>query len=148
MTLRLPLPPRMFRWLVIIWGGAAFVWLSLEDNQTLPVTILGTGSAILFAVSRLFRSFGGRRLSPTAVWLGSPLFGGVTGAMAAVSTAMLMFLKTAIHAHVFPDYPPAQILAMLERAPAWAGAGLLIGLGIMLAWRGLSERSADGRSVS
>jgi hypothetical protein len=138
----------MFRWWVILWGGAVFVWISLEDNGTLPVAILGTGSAILFALSRLLRNFGGRQLSPRAAWLGAPLVSGVTGAMAAVCTALLMFLKTAIHAHIFPDYPPAQILAMLERAPIWAVAGLLIGLGVMFAWWGLSEREPDGRSVS
>jgi hypothetical protein len=148
MTLRLPVLPRSFRWLVIAWGGAIFLWISLEDNPTLPVAILGVGSAALITLSRLFGRIGGHQIRLRSAWLGAPLVGGVVGAVAAVFTALLMFLKTAMHAHIFPDYPTAQILAMLQRAPAWGAAGVLIGLGYMLAWWSMRDRVDHDRSVS
>lgn len=148
MTLRLPTLSRSFRWLVIVWGGAVFLWLSLEDNQTLPVVILGVGSAALLVLSRLLGRSGRQHIPLRIAWVVVPLIAGLVGVLGAVGTSFLMFLKTAMHAHFFPDYPTAQILAMLERAPTWGAAGALIGLGLMFAWWGLSDRTDHGRSVS
>lgn len=48
----------------------------------------------------------------------------------------LMFFKNALHAHVFWDFPPAMVVAMLTRAPelgiswcvGWIGDGVSMGV--------------------
>lgn len=148
MSLRLPLLPRSFRWLIIVWAGIVFLWISLEDNHALPVAILGTGSVLLFAAYRLLTRLGGRTIAGAAALVGIPLLGGLVGMASAVGTAALMFLKTAIHAHIFPDYPAAQIIAMLERVPAWAAAGGLVGCGILFALIGTTRGVSDEQQLS
>jgi hypothetical protein len=140
--MRFPQLPRNFRWLVILWGGALFFWISLEDRSSLHVAVLGAGSALILAIVQIAHRFGGRTLSTRTLWVTAPLLGALIGAGGAVATALLMFLKTAIHAHVFPDFPPMQIIAMLERAPAWAGAGILISTGLLFAYTGLRVEGA------
>jgi hypothetical protein len=58
--------------------------------------------------------------------------GGMVGAGSAALTATFMFLKTAIHSHLYPDYPIGIMLAMLERIPAWGIVGVLLGLCLWL----------------
>lgn len=53
--------------------------------------------------------------------------GGIMGTSAAAYTAGLMLLKTALHNHVYPDYPLSVILGILVRLPMWTIAGALIG---------------------
>jgi hypothetical protein len=43
-----------------------------------------------------------------------------------------MLLKTGWHAHPIPDYPASMIVEMLARAPLWAAAGALAGVGVWL----------------
>ncbi len=141
--LRLPHLPRGARWLVIVWAGAVFLWISLEDHQTLPVALLGTGCVVLFAVVRLLQRFGGAAVPARLAWLAAPLIGGLVGAASAVAASLLMFMKTAIHAHVFPDYPYAQIIAMLQLAPTWLAAGALIGLGLLFVYQAVHHTQRD-----
>jgi hypothetical protein len=48
-----------------------------------------------------------------------------------------MFFKNARHSHLYPDYPPEQLLAMLGRAPIWMLAGAFLGLSLGLGWLAL-----------
>jgi presenilin-like A22 family membrane protease len=45
-----------------------------------------------------------------------------------------MLIKNGLHAHLFPDYPFGLIASVIARAPAWALAGSLAGLALMLVW--------------
>jgi hypothetical protein len=59
-----------------------------------------------------------------------------------------MLLKSAAHAHTYPDYPLPLLGATLARSPAWATAGALIGLGSALLWIALSPPAPDQPSSS
>jgi hypothetical protein len=132
----LTLPPRPFwlRLLIVGWGAVIFIWLSLEDNTALPVAILGTGAAFLFASQWLLSHFGGKPLAPAYAYAGGVLFGALVGVGAAVTTAVLMLGKTVAHSHTFPDYPVGQIVAMLARTPVWGMVGALLMLSALLIW--------------
>ena len=43
------------------------------------------------------------------------LTGSLIGALSALASALLMLFKDLRHGHIFPDYPPEMMLAMLER---------------------------------
>jgi hypothetical protein len=112
---------------MLAYGIIVFLWMTPEDNNVLSVTVLGVVGTIIAAAHFAFR-FSGRQVPHLAI---IP-FGGMIGGGAAVVTAFLMFLKSAAHAHIFPDYPPLLILGMLERVPAWTLAGALVGLAAAL----------------
>jgi hypothetical protein len=114
------------------YGIILLVWLSMEDNGTVSVALLGTGAAVLYSSSWLLKRSAGQVL-PLRVWLpGLILFGGTLGALSTLTTTLLMFFKTGWHGHGFPDYPPQMLLAMLQRLPVWTLAGALIGLAAAL----------------
>jgi hypothetical protein len=66
--------------------------------------------------------------------ISAALLGGIVGLGGALSSAGFMFFKNALHAHAFWDYPPGMVGAMLSRAPSWALAGALAGLGMGCLW--------------
>lgn len=115
------------RAITIIFGIVCFFWLSPDEAGWLVIP-LGIGGAVLLTL-HLARQV---RKIALAKWLQLTLFGAISGALATVTTAGLMFFKTALHNHIYPDYPLIVILGMLARAPAWALAGALIGLALAL----------------
>ena len=60
------------------------------------------------------------------------LFGAVSGAFSSICAVLLMLFKDARHAHLYPDYPPRILGAMLSRLPAWLVAGALAAIGVVL----------------
>ena len=125
------------RWLLILLGMVLFIWLSVEDQRSEPVSLLGVGAAGGAVLSWASRQWGGQPLQRVAWrWL-LPLLGFLWGGAAALATALLMFFKTALHSHAFPDFPLPMILATLERLPIWALAGALLGLGLYALGRAL-----------
>jgi hypothetical protein len=132
MNLSIPKADSRVIFLMVGYGIILLVWLSLEDNGTLSVALLGTGATILYSSVWLLKRSGGQVL-PLRLWLpGLILFGGILGALSTLTTTLLMFFKTGWHGHIFPDYPPQMLLAMLQRLPVWMLAGALIGLAIAL----------------
>jgi len=121
----LHLNPRLWRWLALGWGATALLWLGLEDSNALLVAGLGLWGALL---SMLQPSTAAISAKP---W-GWTVLGALGGAWASILATALMFFKNAWHAHPFPDYPPAMLLAMLERLPWWALVGALLGLAFTL----------------
>lgn len=123
------------------YGLLIFIWLSPEDNAVWPVALIGLGLALLSTVWLIQRRLGGSVFPARYVLIGGILLGGIVGLGGALSATGLMFFKNALHAHVFWDFPPAMVLAMLTRAPSWALAGGLAGLGIgcLWLWRGNRE---------
>jgi len=120
------------RWAVIICGVVIFLWMSPEDNHIWPVAMLGTVAALLLVLWWTLGRFGGQHINAGALLTMGAVSGLITGASGAVITAILMLLKNARHSHFFPDFPPEQIIAMLERAPLWGIAGSFAGLGMSL----------------
>jgi hypothetical protein len=132
MNLSIPQPDSRVIFPMVGYGIILLVWLSLEDNSTVSVALLGTGAAVLYSSIWLLKRSGGQVL-PLRLWLpGLILFGGTLGALSTLTTTLLMFFKTGWHGHSFPDYPPQMLLAMLQRLPVWMLAGALIGLAIAL----------------
>lgn len=123
-----------FRLVVIGYGLVFLLWMSLEDTHTEPVVVLGVALSLLVSLRTLLRRLGGQEVSIRQLLLILAFSGGLVGVGASISTALLMFFKNAWHAHLFLDFPPGIMLAILERAPAWGLAGVLIGIGIGLSW--------------
>lgn len=130
--LNIPPAPHALRWGIILLGAITFLWLSVEDTAITSVAALGSALALYISIMQLWRRIGDRTLSSRYVVIGAAIFGAGAGSLSVISIVALMFLKTALHSHLFPDYPPLQMLAMLERLPAWAAAGVFMGLGIVL----------------
>ena len=118
------------RHLLVVTGIAVLLWSGLEDSDAIVVTILGallaTAAAAIILMSRRFRALFLRQSLPKRL----ALAGALVGALASVTTPLLMLFKDLRHAHVFPDYPPEMMLATIERMPHWALAGGLAGFGI------------------
>jgi hypothetical protein len=130
----IPYPGRRVRLLTVGYGLLIFAWLSPEENQVWPVALLGCGLSLLGLILLVMSKLGGRTAPPAYVLPGAILFGLVAGFGASIATAGLMFFKDALHAHLFPDFPPLMMLAILQRAPIWTLAGGLAGVGFALAW--------------
>ena len=127
---------RRARWIISIFSAILFFWLRLEDNSIWPVVVLGAGLAALTVGWTTMGELGGHEIRTRYVLPGAALLGALTGVGAALATAALMVVKTGMHGHLFPDYPPGEIIAILQRIPIWALAGGMTGLGLALAWRG------------
>lgn len=137
MSLKFPKPDYRARFALLAYGLLIFLWLSLEDNGTLTVSLLGAGLATALILYQVFERIGGKELSMRFF---IPLFiglGALIGAASSIATILLMFFKTAWHGHGFPDYPLELIRDILLRLPAWAIAGGLIALGVALLLRGV-----------
>ena len=126
--------PRRTRLLTIACGVVVFFWLRIEDNNVIPAVIAGFGLSLLGAFIWLTKNLSGKTLRPHYLLFGSALLGAVCGLATAVGTAGLMLLKNGMHGHAFPDFPFGVIVEILQRAPSWALAGGLAGLGLILAW--------------
>lgn len=112
---------RRWRYIALGLSAALFVWLGLEDNSVVPVTLFGAGMSGMVA----WRVLMDRRPN---VWLYS-----ITGALAGFAVTpivlLLMVIKSGLHSHAAPDYSIAHLAAVLERTHFFALSGLLIGLG-------------------
>lgn len=135
--LTIPPRPRRLALLTLLFGMILFVWMSVEDSVWL-VSLFGWGLSLLIAAHSLFR-FAGRTF-PARTWQSAVVIGGaLVGAGASLATMLLMVIKTAWHAHVYPDYSFPLIAGIAARLPAWALAGMLVGLAFVL-YRGYRRR--------
>jgi len=144
-------PSRRLRLLTMGYGLLIFIWLTPEDNMVWPVALLGFGLALLSIIWLVQRRLGGSVFPARYVLMSGALLGGIIGLGSALSSTGLMFFKNALHAHVFWDFPPGMVAAMLTRAPSWALAGGLAGLGVgclWLWWKSAAYRNSANTSDS
>jgi hypothetical protein len=130
---------RRARLLTLGYGISVFLWLRIEDNSLLPAVVAGLGLSLLAAFLWLTNNLGGKGLRLRYVLPGAALLGALCGLGAATATTGMMLLKNGMHGHVFPDFPFGVIVEILQRAPMWALAGGLAGLGLVLAWWALKQ---------
>lgn len=135
--MRLPKRGRRARWLAIGYGLLLFVWLTPEDNSVVPVTLLGAGLSVLLVIYWVLGKWGGSSIAERYVVPGVVLLGAAAGLGTSITTFSLMLVKNVQHSHIYIDFPPGLMLAILARAPLWALAGGLLGLGLTLAWLAL-----------
>ena len=134
------------RHLLVVCGIAVLLWSGMEDSDARMVTLLGTLLAAAFGMLLIRSQRLPERLKRFSLPKRAALFGALIGALASVTTPLLMLFKDLRHAHAFPDYPAGMMLATLERMPAWALAGGLAGFGIGLLlklgsdWRKIADR--------
>jgi len=118
------------RHLTILTGIAVLIWSSLEDNDAALVSVLGalaaTAATMMIFNTRFMRQILPRGDLPKRATAG----GALIGALASVTTPLLMLFKDLRHAHIFPDYPPGMMLETVARLPIWALAGGLAGFAI------------------
>jgi len=137
---RIPALSLGLRWALIGVGVSVFIWTGLEDDRVGVAAGLGVALTGLVLAHGLTGRIAGRMLTGAqigAAWAG---FGALMGGLGAFATVLLMAFKDARHAHPFPDSPAGLLAAMLARAPGWALAGALIGIGFYAAWRARTPR--------
>ncbi len=127
-------PGSGLRLITVVYGLLLFVWLSPEDSVVWLVAVLGMGLSALMLTWLVQRRLGGSTIPAAYVPTAGGLLGTICGLGGTLGAAGLMFFKNALHAHVFWDYPPALVAAMFTRAPVWALAGGLVGVGLSLLW--------------
>ncbi|MBK8020349.1 MAG: hypothetical protein IPK19_02720 [Chloroflexi bacterium] len=116
---------------------AILQWMSLEDHSATLPTLLG-----LFVSSLVAFRHAALSDQPVRANLRLVLNGLGIGLGTSLTAALLMLLKTGWHGHLFPDFPLGMIVDVLVRAPAWGAAGMLVGLGALLACHTLRPRMA------
>jgi hypothetical protein len=138
----LPLPGSICNRLLLLWAIVCLAWLNLEARSVSVVSGLACTAVSLFAIRTLLARVAGRTATLPQMAAGAALFGVCVGLASAIATACLMLFKTALHAHPIPDYSLLQIVGMIERSPAWALAGALFSLGIVLILASLRDPRA------
>lgn len=121
------------RALWILVGVGTFFWIGYEDRSTTIPILLGGTLALTLGLhfGQRILTAGSTGTTPFGVYLFLGLIAGLTAMPIA---AMSMLVKVSLHGHVPPDFSTAEVLAVLSRTPAWAGAGALAGSAASL-WR-------------
>ena len=122
-----PLRNRALSLLTYAVSGVFFLWLVVEDRSLVTVTLLGVSFPIIFLVHFLLERFGGAELPMRKSLLLLGAGGTLAGALAPLTTAVLMAVKVMLHGHTPPDYSPEMVAAVIARLPLWSVAGLLVG---------------------
>ena len=136
------IPPRNLplRWALIVVSVLVVIWTGLEDDRIWLAAALGVSLTGISLAHWLTGRLAGRTITGQKIALAWAGFGALTGGLGAFTTVVLMAFKDARHAHPFPDSPAGLLAAILGRAPHWALAGALIGIGIYAAWRAHNRR--------
>ena len=113
----------------IVTGLFLFLWIGYEDRS--PATVVGC-AALLSLSSGLSYAAGWHRSDRQPGLLRTALTGAVAGAAVGPLSAVLMLVKTGLHSHPVAEFSQSDLLRVLGLAPAWAVAGVLLGLALGL----------------
>lgn len=108
-------------------GGAWFIWLGYEDPSLTTIFAMATLIALASGLTLFARYAGGRTFSVRRWMLLCVAAGALTGLAVGPLTALLILLKTSLHAHGVPRFSAADLLAALARSLVWALIGALAG---------------------
>lgn len=125
------------KWLTIICGVYAAIWIALEGVlwREVSLAILLTAVLLLHIAQNWF---GGRVVSARMWVAGTAVCGFCWGLGSSMMTLLLMVLKTGLHAHG-PEFTPAEISWVLAQIPLWTAVGLLTGVGVGLVIWGIAR---------
>lgn len=142
------IPPRTLwlRWNAIACAVAIFVWSTPEEDRLIFPALLGGWMAFSLLWRWVSNRYAGTTLQSTRLLIAAGMFGAATGALSSLCAVLLMLFKDARHAHLYPDYPPSILAAMLARLPAWSLAGALAAAGLAMLLSALRQRHADTAS--
>src|SRR5690606_5341653 len=134
------------RWNMIACAVAIFIWSTPEEDRPLYPALLGAWLAVSLVWRWMTGRYAGLNLKGSRLIAAAALFGVACGALSSICAVLLMLFKDARHAHLYPDYPPALLGAMLARLPAWSLAGMLAAIGTVLLLSAFRRRRADAAS--
>ncbi|MBE2198030.1 MAG: hypothetical protein IAE79_05430 [Anaerolinea sp.] len=118
------------RWLTIVWGVYAAIWISLEGDLR-QVVALGVCTMLVGLGHGMQRRWAGRPF-PAPGWLARMAATGLLlGAGSSILTLFFMALKTGLHAHG-PEFTADELAWVMRQLPLWAGVGGMTGLGLGL----------------
>jgi hypothetical protein len=123
-------PQRRFQPQRLAWfltGLFWLAWLGYEDRGLTAVVLLAGCIGAALGVSAWRRWRAGYAASRSA-WIRSAILGALAGASVAPLAALLILVKTSLHAHPVPDFSAEDLGRVLSVWPAWTGAGMLVGL--------------------
>lgn len=146
MNWTIPCRTLWLRWNMIACAVVIFIWSTPEEDRPVFPALLGAWLAVSLLWRWLVSRYAGHTLQGIRLIFSAALFGAVSGALSSVCAVLLMLFKDARHAHLFPDYPPAILGAMLARLPAWSLGGMLAAIGSALLLSALHRRRADAVS--
>lgn len=131
------------RWLTIVMGLYALVWISLE-GALWQVIVMGFGTTLV-GIGHLWRRWLAGRRVPVGVWLGTTAVTGLLlGSGGGVLALVFMAVKTGLHAHG-PEFTAGEIIWVWSRLPLWGLIGLLVGTAVGFLSAGISR---DGHTTT
>lgn len=138
------------RWIVrLAWGvtGLGWVaWIGFEDRGLTAVMLLAASVCLAAGLSAWARDR--KRAVPRGTdWLRGAGVGVAAGATVGPAAAVLILMKTSLHAHPAPDFSAADLGRVLSVTPIWAAAGLAAGLALGMLAHELGRRPS-GESIA
>lgn len=114
----------------MVLGIATLFWLPVEDlNERRVLFFAATICALVAARYLIVAPLTTRLVLWYYIFVGT-----LAGLVVSPVAVLLMAFKSGLHGHATPDFTPAQVVAVLWRAPVWGGSGFLLGLSAGL-WR-------------
>ena len=146
MSWTIPRRTLWLRWNLIACAIAIFIWSTPEEDRPIFPALLGAWLAASLVWRWVVDRYAGHTLYQMRLIAAAALLGAVSGALSSICAVLLMLFKDARHAHLYPDYPPALLGAMLARLPAWSLAGALAALGVVFLLSAVRQRRTDAAS--
>jgi hypothetical protein len=112
----------------LLIGAVLLLWLPVEEVSAAGALVFAGAINAWWGTRLLLDAPADRR----ALLLRYALVGALAGLAVSPVALLLMIFKSGLHSHNQPDFTPGQMLAVIQRTPVWAAAGLLVALGSAL----------------
>lgn len=117
---------RWFRITLVIASLLWFFWLGIEDPGTITVLILAAVILTPIAIWSFNRYIAPWPRSGARRFAAILILGLLSGIVIAPLAILLMAVKTSLHNHVVPDFTRADVIEVIDSAPAWTLGALLL----------------------